>query len=319
MVIGGGSSFLYLYGYIGEKPDYNPSPETILGISVSDFGYLLQYDNFESQQSLITDLSTSEYDLLILEAFLNQNEMFSKENMIKIQSDGHSKLTLAYMSIGEAESYRYYWNSQWDADSDGIPDDNAPSWLDRENPDWEGNYKVKYWDPEWQNLIFGNNDSYLDQIIAAGFNGTYLDIIDAYEYYEDQGVLNAAKAMVNFITNISSYAKTINPNFLIVPQNGENLGVRFPEYLDSIDGIGREDILFAGDKPNSKDTINTVISDLQVFQSAGKFILEVEYPIIPRFQYQCFFRSQSEQFLCYIGPRDLAELNAIPDFIPINS
>ena len=25
-----------------------------------------------------------------------------------------------------------------------------PAWLERENPDWDGNYKVRYWHPDWQ-------------------------------------------------------------------------------------------------------------------------------------------------------------------------
>ena len=28
-----------------------------------------------------------------------------------------------------------------------------PSWLEDENPDWEGNYRVKYWEAEWQKII----------------------------------------------------------------------------------------------------------------------------------------------------------------------
>ncbi len=82
------------------------------------------------------------------------------------------------MSIGEAEDYRYYWNENWIA--------NPPDWLAGENPDWEGNYKVKYWYSEWQNIIYGNNSSYLKKIIDAGFDGVYLDIIDAYEYFDEK-------------------------------------------------------------------------------------------------------------------------------------
>ena len=30
----------------------------------------------------------------------------------------------------------------------------------------------------------GSPDAYLDRILAAGFDGVYLDIIDAFEYFE---------------------------------------------------------------------------------------------------------------------------------------
>jgi len=45
---------------------------------------------------------------------------------------------------------------------------------DRENPDWEGNYKVHYWDAGWQAIIYGNADSYCRKILDAGFDGAYL-------------------------------------------------------------------------------------------------------------------------------------------------
>jgi cysteinyl-tRNA synthetase len=80
------------------------------------------------------------------------------------------------MSIGEAEDYRYYWESDWD--------NRPPDWLGKENPVWEGNYRVKYWDREWQALIYGTASSYLEKIIEAGFDGVYLDLIEAFEFYE---------------------------------------------------------------------------------------------------------------------------------------
>ena len=39
--------------------------------------------------------------------------------------------------------------------------------------------------PQWQNIIYGNESSYLTKIIEAGFDGVYRDIIDAFEYYEN--------------------------------------------------------------------------------------------------------------------------------------
>ena len=44
----------------------------------------------------------------------------------------------------------------------------------------KGNYKVKYWDPQWQEIILQE----VQLIIAQGFDGVYLDIIDAFEFFE---------------------------------------------------------------------------------------------------------------------------------------
>ncbi|MEJ2568750.1 MAG: hypothetical protein P8Z50_07775, partial [candidate division WOR-3 bacterium] len=65
-------------------------------------------------------------------------------------------------------------------------ENNPPEWLEEENPDWEGNFKVHYWDEDWKNIIFGTDSSYLQIILDAGFDGAYLDIIDAYYYFEEK-------------------------------------------------------------------------------------------------------------------------------------
>ena len=118
--------------------------------------------------------------IVIMDLFFGGTERLSYTDVssLKVKSGGGSRLVVSYMSIGEAEDYRYYWQTQWAT--------SAPSWLAEENPDWPGNYKVRYWDEDWQNIIFGNEDSYLSMILDAGFDGVYLDIIDAFEYFENQ-------------------------------------------------------------------------------------------------------------------------------------
>jgi len=93
-----------------------------------------------------------------------------------IRAGKAGRKVLAYLSIGEAETYRPYWQAGWGANGDGTPDATAPSWLLWENPFWEANYVVRYRDPGWQNLIFAS----LDKIFAAGFDGVYLDIVDGF-------------------------------------------------------------------------------------------------------------------------------------------
>ena len=52
---------------------------------------------------------------------------------LQTKANGGRQLVIAYMSIGEAEDYRYVLATGLAIDS--------PSWLDAENPDWAGNYK----------------------------------------------------------------------------------------------------------------------------------------------------------------------------------
>jgi len=145
----------------------------------SNFLYLLDPGSYTSKVDFLNAIRETNYDVLILDLFYSGTESLTLEdvNSLKIKANGSLRLVIAYMSIGEAEDYRYYWQADWDT--------NPPPWLVGENPNWPGNYKVRYWDEAWQDIIYGNNDSYLKKIFDAGFDGTYLDIIDAFEYFEE--------------------------------------------------------------------------------------------------------------------------------------
>jgi len=157
---------------------YNENSNDINSLAdAKNFLYLLNPANFSSKQEFIDEVNETNYDVIIMDMFLDDIEFTSTEiNQLKLKNNGGKRLLISYMSIGEAEDYRYYWNDSWSV--------GTPSWIEAENPDWEGNYKVKYWESEWQDIIYGNNNSYLKKIIDANFDGVYLDIIDAFEYFE---------------------------------------------------------------------------------------------------------------------------------------
>jgi cysteinyl-tRNA synthetase len=165
-------------------PDYpvkpvNENDESVTDLSqVNNFLYLINPGEFDTRQDMIEELSRTNYDLLIVDLFDNDGIELSGEEIRRLQfkKNGGSRLVLAYMSIGEAEDYRYYWRREWSRE--------PPSWIDEENPQWKGNYKVHYWDPDWQKFILGDETAYLDKILHAGFDGVYLDIIDAFYYFE---------------------------------------------------------------------------------------------------------------------------------------
>ncbi len=145
---------------------------------IKNFLYLINPDQFSSRQDLIAAIISTTYDLLIMDLFFNEKPFTSTDiEALRDKANGGKRLVVCYMSIGEAENYRYYWKSTWKKGN--------PEWLYNENPDWEGNYKVKYWMDEWKQIIFGNENAYLNKILDAGFDGVYLDIIDAFEYFEE--------------------------------------------------------------------------------------------------------------------------------------
>lgn len=163
---------------IPASPPVNVNADNITALSqAKNFLYLINPENFASKTDFINAVTATNYDAVIMDLFLNDEAFTASEiSQLKNKANGGKRLVICYMSIGEAEDYRYYWQSSWNS--------NKPDWIVAENPDWPGNFKVKYWNADWQGIIYKNNDSYLNKITSAGFNGVYLDIIDAFEYFE---------------------------------------------------------------------------------------------------------------------------------------
>jgi cysteinyl-tRNA synthetase len=177
-------SFAATHRELDNIPSYPLSPFGENNITVNtldeakNFLYLINPDKFSSKQDLINSVTSTNYDLLIMDLFFDEEAFTNAEvESLRNKANGGKRLVVCYMSIGEAEDYRYYWKRSWKKGD--------PEWLYKENPDWEGNYKVKYWMDEWKKIIFGNENSYLDKILDAEFDGVYLDIIDAFEYFEE--------------------------------------------------------------------------------------------------------------------------------------
>ncbi len=171
---------------LGVIPDYPEQPHNVNADDISNlaqaqnFLYLINPENYSSKDDFLNDIAATNYDIVLIDLFFNDNQQLTSDdiNKLKTKQNGGKRLVICYMSIGEAEDYRYYWQREWKPGN--------PEWLETENPNWKGNYKVRYWEKDWQKIIFGNDDAYLDRILNAGFDGVYLDIIDAYEYFEEK-------------------------------------------------------------------------------------------------------------------------------------
>jgi cysteinyl-tRNA synthetase len=160
-------------------PIRNENSDDILSLSdAQNFLYLINPDGFTSKAAFLNAVAATSYDVIIMDAYFGDSIFTSSElDQIKTKANGGSRLVISYMSIGEAEDYRYYWQSDWKVGS--------PEFILTENPDWEGNYKVTYWEDNWKDIIFGNANSYTQKLLNAGFDGAYLDIIEGFEFFEE--------------------------------------------------------------------------------------------------------------------------------------
>jgi hypothetical protein len=116
--------------------------------------------------------------------------------------------------------------------------------------------------------------------------------------------------MVNFVAKIAAAARKINPEFLIIPQNGEGL-LKYGKYLSMIDGIGKEDLYYgvAGDGVrNEKDEIAYSRKFLDKATKAGKFVLSVEY-LSDRAAVSTYLKDVAKtDYVPYVGSHDLDKI-----------
>jgi len=219
------------------------------------------------------------------------------------QAPGGEKIVLCYMSIGQAEDYRFYWQREWYKD--------PPAWLDTSDPNWAGDYWVRYWDPEWQAIIYGSPDSYLDQILALGFDGVYLDRVDAYWYYEEQGRETAAREMADFVVGLAEYARERHPGFGVFPQNAEELGIRFPDYLETVTGVGVEDLYYGYPRDHTSSPPEWTAEReaiLDQWVAAGKLVLTIDYTRRAEQIDDAYARSQARGYVPFVTVRSLGQL-----------
>ena len=261
--------------------------------------------------TLVESIRDSTYDLVVIDFARSEegNTDFPMLEVIQnIKSGSHQKIVLAYIDIGEAEAYRTYWQPGWD-----IGD---PEWIIGEDPDgWEENFPVAYWRDEWKEIWTGE-EGYLDRIIEDGFDGVYLDWVEAYS---DEFVMDVAERdgvepiqeMIWWVTEIADFCRKRSSDFIVIAQNAAELA-EFSDYIGTIDAIAQEQVWFDGGADNDPPgdcplprTESLVDSD------------EYEQSLSPRClrQYDEFpdstLHTSSEEYLYYLN---LAHEQGLPIF-----
>ena len=250
----------------------------------TSFAYILQADSFaKTKPAAVAQLKESGRDWIVLDAAFAGNTPWEQADLDAIRNGKAGRKVVAYLSIGEAEDYRPYWKSEWG--SNGNRTASAPAWLGIENPEWKGNYQIKYWDADWQKLVLAA----VDDAMARGFDGVYLDIVDGFETYE-QGAdgyqddrMNPEtkqtyrRDMVDWVKAIAARARAKNPAALVIPQNGSQL-VADKDFVEVINAQGIEDLFTNGKELQPASHTDEILGHLKLLASAKKPVLLIEYP-----------------------------------------
>lgn len=160
--------------YYREIPSTNNTGKEIKELQdVQNYLYLINPDAYTTKQAYLQALSTTNYDLLLIDLFYENTPLTKSEvAYLKIKKDGTQRKVIAYMNIGAVENFRYYWKESWTK--------KQPSWFKKQYAGYEDEYWVEFWNKEWQQIIYKSKKSYLSKIIDRNFDGVYLDNVEAY-------------------------------------------------------------------------------------------------------------------------------------------
>jgi len=298
-----------------------------------------------SETGAVDKLVNSHYDMLVLEPtrtdWSSDDSMYFDTKAMVSQlkdseaSDGvHRKLIIAYIDMGEAENWRWYWtwSEEW-LQGQPRPAD-WPDYILAHDPDgWEGCFPVAYWDEEWKDIViyggdqdsspYGDYNSVMDEVIKDGFDGVYLDWVEGFE--DDAVIAEAqrqgkdpADEMIEFIEEIGDYAAAGDPDFIIIQQNAAALYEGHPELFSVINAISQEAIWYDGDAfddwnaPDGYDIANDLsltgyyVENLDEYLAAGVPVFNCEYAL--NYAGEAYSKSHDKGYVPYCTRRSLSEL-----------
>jgi len=282
--------------------------------------YVLQGEGMgKTRTAAAQKLAKSGRDWIVIDASHTGTAQgkWTRQHVAQIRAGKPNRRVLAYLSIGEAEDYRPYWKQAWDANRNGKPDKAAPLFLENENPDWKGNYKVRYWQEDWQAIMLRS----LDEVVAQGFDGVYLDIVDGFEYFEidpktQRYVANRVNPetqrtfradMIIWVQRIAAHARNSKPDFMVIPQNGVQI-LEAGDYREIIDGIGVEDLFANGNQLQNNDDIASQIALINTLKPLDKPIFVIEYATKSAIRKRSIALAKKNKLLLLLTDRPLKTL-----------
>lgn len=308
------------------------------------------------KQGAIGTLAASPYDMLVVDPTVTYEPDFNARQMVdtlKSSSahDGvHRKLVLAYLDIGQAEEWRWYWHGQATYEQHGQCRDTyvaslqqAMQWVVACDPDgWAGNYPVAYWDPAWYDIVINGTDlgsalglhfnSMLDEVLKDGFDGVYLDWVEAWEMEAvrqraaEEGK-NPGLEMFKLIQAIKEFGLRSNPSFIVLQQNSSALleEIGADGLAAAVDGIAQEAVWWDGDpvdddwsnpsgfdQPTDTDLTNYYLQRLTAYKNNGFPVFVCEYAVASAAD--AYSRAAAAGFIGYVTRRPLSELTTTPPF-----
>ncbi|GAV02695.1 hypothetical protein RvY_13229 [Ramazzottius varieornatus] len=210
-------------------------------------------------------------------------KLTAEQNAI-LRSQG--KTVLAYLSIGEAESFRSYWQSNWTVGS--------PSFIVRPDAILPEQYVTQFWQPEWQVSVL---DYYTTHIAPFNYSGLLIDYMQVYDQFLDARP-NAAQEMVDFLKRVVDLAKAKDSQAIIVTQDSAGLYKLSEEYRMLVDGVSLQEVYYHDGKMKKARETREMVDLLNGISKDKKVVMLEEY--VEKNRHACDFykKCSLEGFMC---------------------
>ncbi len=198
--------------------------------------------HYQLQKVEIDQIATVDADVVVVD-YARAGVPLTRDELarLKVRPGKKQRIVLSYLSVGEAEEKRFYWDAAWKTQPE-----TRPAWVHLENCAWPGAWAVKYWQDGWKQIVYRSDDSYLRRIIEAGFDGVYLDRVDMFDDFPSvkKERPSARQDMIELVADLAQTARAIKPGFLVIPNNGLPL-LSDRQFRRAIDGLGMEELLYS--------------------------------------------------------------------------
>lgn len=318
---------LFLLAFVGAQ---NANARDFLGLN--SWGY--QLHDYTNQN--ISRMETSRNTLWVVDYSKDgaDENRFSKQEIAKIKRNGN--VVISYFCLGEAEMVRYYWpkydrealikrNEVYEVgyknESLNFTNVEGVQVLGRDNAEYVDNFPVKFWLQSWQKTMLEDSaefgTSYLNRIIDSGFDGVYLDTVDAFEYYNESTIATRAKQMYQLIIKIAKLGRAKNPNFKVMMQNAMSITDYLSEQEKAtlfyyVKGFGVEDLFHPGVGENNPRKFSKFGEAKSIKEIKSKFkdvvFFTVDYipGLSPAAKKDYFHDARKKNFIPVISDRSLS-------------
>ena len=159
------------------KTPFMENSKSILSmVEAKNFLYLGDSSSFGRQDEFALRIHDTNYDIVAVNIMHGRLPLSRQAvETLKYKKLGSKRLVLAHVDIGSAASHDYFWKPDWR--------EGSPSWISGPTKDNPDRHFIKYWHPSWQNIIFGDTNSYIYGLTAQGFDGVILTGLESHKYF----------------------------------------------------------------------------------------------------------------------------------------